>query len=554
MKKSLPAAIVMTLICYLVFLFFCPLYDSTDSLMAAIIIDGLFSENKLSQFQHPLLCSVIRPLSRFFPASDMFTVTLHIMVAAGIFLVSYFGLQRFMEKPLKSWRLEDYTLVLILLLGVFFLSAGMNIWNCNYTITAGALVFMGLLLLSPLDRSAASCVAGTALIACGFMLRKESGLLFLPFAGLEIIVSLIEAPEHREKTINRYLPCLLVITLLLGSRTLLYSTEPYATASRYNAARTAIMDFPMKSASQVADAINPIDYTAALDWTFADTKIMNVDMLEQIAEVGSQNAYSMSWAGMQSMLSHMKQTLFHTNLYMLILTIITVQILIRNLLFCGAGRKIESLLAVFGAFLILAYFTFRGRAPMRVWEPVLLAANTVLINSASSSKSENRNPGSAAGNTVFLLLIAVTLWFSAGQVMAYAERNKELHTALTARVGADDSEYAETFDSLYIWPNWHGTVPTYFEHTGKLPSQRVIDHNIALGDWTYGQPYYQKYLERIGAENPVQLLVEGKAYVMGNGIEKYLQLHYGKDIRLVETGTVIDGRTAYRVEKDSSNE
>ena len=161
MKKSLPAAIVMTLTCYLVFLFFCPLYDSTDSLMAAIIIDGLFSENKLSQFQHPLLCSVIRPLSRFFPASDMFTVTLHIMVAAGIFLVSYFGLQRFMEKPLKSWRLEDYALVLILLLGAFFLSAGMNIWNCNYTITAGALVFMGLLLLSPLDRSAASCGSGS---------------------------------------------------------------------------------------------------------------------------------------------------------------------------------------------------------------------------------------------------------------------------------------------------------------------------------------------------------------------------------------------------------
>ena len=544
----------MTLACYFVFVLFSPLYESSDSMMAAIVTDGLFGENTLSQFQHPLLCFVIGFLSRIFPSADIFSVTVHIMVGAGIFCVVYFGLREITYKSLTSWNLETYALVLILLLSVFFLSAGVKIWNCNYTITAGALAFIGFFLLSLPGKHTVAWLAGIVLTACGFMLRRESGMLFLPFVGLELLISIIEATDIKENILHRYLPCLLVIALLLGSRGVLYSIEPYKTASRYNTARTAIMDFPMKSADAVADNVNPIDYDAALDWTFADTDVMDVEMLEQIATAGGKNKYSLDDAGFQSVLREMRHTLFHTNLYMLLLVIMTALLLLRNLLCCSALRKLASLLAVGGAILILIYFTFRGRAPMRVWEPVLFAADYVLIQAACSKKASKKNPSREITNTVLLILLAVILWFSAGQVMAHAKKNETVHTALTARVNIDDKEYEASFDSLFIWPNWHGTIPRFFEEKGTLPSQQVIDHNIALGDWTYGQPYFTEFLKRIGAENPFQLLLEGKAYIMGNGAEKYLQLHYGEDIRLVATEIVIDGRTAYRVERSSTDD
>lgn len=554
MKKRFSIASGMTLACYFVFLFFSPLYDSSDSMMAAIVTDGLFGENTLSQFQHPLLCILIGLLSRIFPSADVFSVTVHIIVGAGFFCVVYFALQVISDIPIRSWNLENYALVLILLLSVFFLSAGVNIWNCNYTITAGALVFIGFFLLSLPGKRTGACLAGTVLAACGFMLRRESGMLFLPFVGLELLISFIEAADRKDNILRRYLPCLLVIALLLCSREVLYSIEPYKTASRYNTARTAIMDFPMKSADEVADTVDPIDYAAALDWTFADTDVMDVEMLEQIATAGGKNKYSLDDAGFQSVLREMRHTLFHTNLYMLLLVIMTALLLLRNLLCCSALRKLASLLAVGGAILILIYFTFRGRAPMRVWEPVLFAADYVLIQAACSKEYGAKNPRREGVNAVSLILLAAVLWFSAGQVMAHAKKNEAVQTALTARVNIDDSEYEASFDSLYIWPNWHGTIPRFFEEKGTLPSQQVIDHNIALGDWTYGQPYYMEYLERIGAENPFLLLLAGKAYIMGNGAERFLQLHYGEDIRLIATETVIDGRTAYRIERNSADD
>jgi len=557
MKKRLILALSTTLLCYLVFLFFSPLYYSSDSLMAAVVVNGMFSSNNLSQFQHPILCLTVRLLTPLFPTADVFTALLHLTVAIGIFFLVFFLSAPTLNKPFKTRRVDDYIMILIVLLGVFFLSAGVNIWNNNYTITAGAFVFMGLCLTLPGSSSGGvngARVAGLFLIAMGIMLRRESALLFLPFIILDLLVCVAEKPGAWKGAVKDCLPILLVFLVLMGSRAVVYRFEPYATASRYNAARTAIMDFPMEGTTDV----DPVDYRAAIDyWTFADTENMNLEKLEQIAAAGARNAYPLSVQGFWAVLSKIKHDAFHTNLYMSVLVIATLILLLRNLLLCRAWRRAESALAVAGALLILGYFTFRGRAPMRVWEPVLFATVFALIRAARPIPRSSPQRGDGAGkrapgwrgaaNTIALLLIAVDLWFSAGQVMAYGKINTEIHTTLTARVKADDSEYRT--DALYIWPNWHGTIPKYYEKAGTLPPQKVIDHNIALGDWTYGQPYYNEFLSRIGAENPIQLLLDGKAYIMGDGIENYLRRHYGDDIRLVETGTVIEEMKAYRVER-----
>ena len=563
-KKRFVFALSGTLLCYAVFLFFSPLYYSTDSLMAALIVDGFFSPtNNISQFQHPLFCFVVKLLTPLLPTADVFTMLLHLTTAFGFYATLYFGSARLEQK--KNWRVEDYVFVTILFLTVFFLSAGVNIWNNNYTITAGAFVFMGLVVTFPHHDDAprptpAQTISSLFLIAMGIMLRRESALLFIPFVILDLIANVIDCPAVWKYILRRYAPCLIVFVILLTSRAVLYNIEPYATASRYNDARTAIMDFPMKGARDAG--IDPIDYHAALDWGFADTDVMNVDMLEKIATAGEKNAYPLTWNGLQDVLKKIALDLFHTNLYMSILIGIIAILLLRNLLISPLWLKLESILGVLGAFIIMAYFTFRGRAPMRVWEPVLFSTTYVLIRAAIQPQDDAKlRPATpdeigepskrwrGTVETVTMFLLAIALWFSAGQIMAYAVPNEKIQTTLTARINVDDDEYEPSFDSLFIWPNWHGTIPRYFEHKGTLPSQRVIDHNIALGDWTYGQPYYSDYLIRIGAENPIKALVEGNAYIMGNGLEQYLQKHYGEDIRLVPTEIEVDERTAYRVER-----
>ena len=89
---------------------------------------------------------------------------------------------------------------------------------------------------------------------------------------------------------------------------------------------------------------------------------------------------------------------------------------------------------------------------------------------------------------------------------------------------------------------------------GKLPSYQVLSHNIALGDWTYGQTYYTAFLDRIRHPNPIRDLVEKpNVYIMSDDsyILDFLCIHYGDDISLFEAGRIGD-RTAYQAKRITS--
>ena len=111
-----------------------------------------------------------------------------------------------------------------------------------------------------------------------------------------------------------------------------------------------------------------------------------------------------------------------------------------------------------------------------------------MISAAEQKTDEKKQYGFSPA---FLLLICVVLYFGIGQVMAHSYIHKPT-TPLTSKIGADDSGYQETFedDALYLWPYWYSTIPDYFSKQDKLPTKRVIEHNIALGDWLYVQVYF----------------------------------------------------------------
>ena len=148
-------------------------------------------------------------------------------------------------------------------------------------------------------------------------------------------------------------------------------------------------------------------------------------------------------------------------------------------------------------------------------------------------------------SVIFQLFLCVVLYFGIGQVMAHSSIHKPT-SPLTAKIGADDSLYEETFidDTLYIWPKWYTAIPEYFSKQDKLPTKRVIEHNIGMGDWIYEQIYFREFLEKIGAENPALALLERPNTFLVEGTEKefllYMKHHYGEDIELETVGKISD--------------
>ena len=338
-----------------------------------------------------------------------------------------------------------------------------------------------------------------------------------------------------------FLPAAVIIFLLLATRFAFNLQEPYKTAGRYNAARTAAVDFPMKSWNAEIEAassghFSKTDYEAVTNWCFFDTEFMDVDMLESVVNTGRRNDYSLTRKGMSELLGEMKWTLLHSSLYMVILIGLSTVLAFRNLICCPWPRKAETVLSILGVFIILAYFTFRGRAPMRVWESVIFAMDFVLFMAATDRTEHNKKNV----NTVCFFLMFILLWFSTGQLLAYAEFHKP-QPVWVSRIPEEGGPFAITVseeageDSLFIWPNWHTYLPKYAEETGKLPSRELIRHNIALGDWVYGQPYFTEFLGNINAQNPARALLERpNTYLMGDYasglVLDYFREHYGAEI------------------------
>ena len=526
---------------YAFFLFTNPLYLSTDSQEVAVVVDGLYGSNNFCQFLHPLLCVIIKPLNALFPITDVFTTLLHLAVFFNFTLLLYLGFDGL--PAFRKMILPDYIRIALVILSIAFLSAGVVIWNVNYNIQTAFYVFSGLLILTIAKlrgKRKIWFIFGTISVTFGYMLRIEAALLFVPFIALEIITELIE-----ERRVPRYLlPTVLIIAVLFSSRVIFYHIEPYKSAIRYNVARTDCMDFPMKSWHKISDQdILQEDYLAATNWGLADTEIMTAELLEKAAEVGGENAFMLS-DGLRPIFSEMWRELTKTNLYMFAMLIMTLILLLRNVIICPGLRKIESILAVLGGFIILFYFTVRGRAPMRVWEPVMFAADYVLISAAIRSGTGKRI------DLLFQLLLCIGLWFSAGQVMAHNGWRAPM-TTLNAKIGADDRVLIDTFDpeGIYLWPNWFLNVPWYFRDISKLPTKEALTHHLPVGDWLYGQPYFEEHLESIDMPNPGRALVENDhVYLMAGGdtFLQFLQAHYGEDLILKPVGEV-NGKTAYRV-------
>ena len=550
-------AILVPAICYICFCIIGNMYTYTDNVTVAVVTNGMYGDNNFCQYVHPVFCLIIKWLVPFFPTADIFTTLVHMALLFGTILLSYISISSVSQKPLKTWDLENYILVALMILAIVYGTLGMNLFGVNYTVQTAAIIMAGILVLF-YERNKQNrklwIVSGTILICFGFLIRLEAALVFIPFIALEIIAGYIlsnNKKEHLKKDLITIAPCVVMIFMILASKVAFNAIEPYASDAKYNKYRTVVEDYWMDGYDSHDPALEGIDqstYSVARDWILVDTDRINANTLEKIANAGTGTAYAKTMDGVKFAVKAMVRRVTHEDLHLLILTVLTVILTLWNLISVQSiYLKLESLFAFGGGFLILFFFTFMGRAPMRVWQCVLLATLAILILVMIKDARYIENAVGkekriiSSTNTFFRLVLCVVLYFGVGQVMAVSSFHS-FQTPLTAKVGADDSGYAATFEgnTLYIWPSWYDAVPKYFAEQNKLPTKRVIEHNIAIGDWTYEQQYFIDFLDRIDARNPAVALLERPNTYLVDGQTKellwYMREHYGEDIQLHYVG------------------
>lgn len=564
--RHLLIAFIISVVLYFFFSISGSLYVYSDNMTVSIVASGMYGDHYMCQYIHPLLNVLIRILTPALPSADVFAVLVHLVLFAGVYLMILACEDYLLNTRDLKWELEDYIKLVLLILCAVFYCIGMNLWGLNYTVQTAAVLFSGIVVLSHAmvkSKSRVWIASGTILMAVGFLLREETALLFVPFIALEVFAGILYKKDYKKqsKLIFRYLaPSITICCFILVSGKLFWSIEPYASDSEYNKYRTIVEDYPMSLYSLEKgeqEGIDETTYEFVQNWGLTDTDRINAETLRKIARVGSKNQFPYTTVGLKSALKEMKKRVLHMDIHFLVLVIVSLLLIAWNLITVKSGwLKLESALAFLGSFLILLYFTFRGRALLRVWQCVFLAFDSVLVSVLIKDKEYretniqadlivDKNSTIPMRTSLFMLLICVVLYFSVGQSIAHTEFHFPI-SPLTSRVNVDDSAYEKTFEgnTLYIWPNWYLAIPRYFSQQNKLPTQRVIEHNIAVGDWVYGQIYFRDFLQRINAENPARALVERpNTYIAAGADEsflKYMKKYYGEDLVLRTVEKVAD--------------
>ena len=575
-------ALFLTFALYFIFSISGWIYTYTDNITVAVVTAGYYGDNNMCQYIHPLFCLIIKALNPILPTADVFAVLMHVFLLLGIFCTSYAVIETAFRKPIRNWSVEDCISRALLLLAIAYYTLGLKIFGINYTVQTGAIIaggFIALFYAFHLNKRKSWIIAGTVLIFGGFLGRVEACLLFLPFIALELFTEFVRNKERLDwlrKTAKYILPSVIVIAVLLGSKAIFLNVEPYRSDAEYNKYRTITGDYPVETYGVTYKDWEEIDrdtYIAVTNWNLADTDKINTETLRKIAEVGSRNDYQATKEGMKRTLKAMKRQATKVDVHVMTLTALAIIMTLWCVIAVkSVWLKLEALCSFGGGFIILFYFTFRGRAPLRVWQCVLIAALTIhilimikdgtermrsaLIVERKLNDSEEKviseekriqkkTMAYRTATVIFQLFLFVVLYFGIGQVMAHSSIHKPT-SPLTAKIGADDSLYEETFidDTLYIWPKWYTAIPEYFSKQDKLPTKRVIEHNIGMGDWIYEQIYFREFLEKIGAENPALALLERPNTFLVEGTEKefllYMKHHYGEDIELETVGIISD--------------
>jgi hypothetical protein len=337
-----------------------------------------------------------------------------------------------------------------------------------------------------------------------------------------------------KQIIKRLTPFIACFILLVGSRAVFYTIEPWKSDHDFNITRQNVVDYPMSEWDKIEKDHPEIDrniYNGALKWLYADTDLINLDNLHLIESAGKRTF----WLEPEILGEYLESTVldlfFEWRVKLVPALIIVFMVICVFLKDRSRQFRLGALLSAAGAFIIIGYFIMIGRAPSRVWQAVIFAALGVLliIFRAVPSKTDGHVPADTGHSIHLRVLDSVMILLLTAAFISGAVKDMSLHTFITpfnSKV-LDDDPFEEFYggDTRYLVCGWdekvteknlysrnllYGwmSVENMYKKKGKLPPPVFFRYFICGGDWFSGQEYYRSLLEEIGIKNPVRALFE----------------------------------------------
>lgn len=528
-----------------------PIYsDDGDNYSMALVVNRMFTgegQDVYVNYLNPLLCLIFQVVLCVLPMADCFTLSINLMLLFAVGVIAYL----IAVKSKNYYELLGYYSVF---LAVIILP---DLFHYNFTAWAAFLSAAGMLVLlllihKKLEGKRWSGIALT-LLALGLMWRSEAFLIFVPFICLDIGIQVLfvgKTKEERKELLQHVIRvlaipafCLVVLGMLHVG--VLHSGR-YQEAKAYDDVRSAVLDYPLKRWHDIQEQIPEIsenDYYTVLWWNLMDTDRIDTQFLFEMLEAGEKEieepiGLGYIW-GMQKSVIRIFLSTKSLQYFTGIAIMMFGSIMLSKLKWY---YKLQTVFAYVGTDLICLFFVYAGRALERVFILTiyaLLASLLVLL----LAETEHTRKGFHS-----LARIAVTAVGVFGVAYGVMHTEYAPEQSVFKAKNCDSHTYDLTYsdDELYFWDvfAYIDKPMEYFTQEGKLMPTEYMEHNIYNGSWTYGQVYFEQFLEKIGAENPMTALLERENtyYVSEEYLREltYLQENYNENV-IVEQVKEIEG-------------
>ena len=531
------------------------LYLNVDNYLLSLVINRLFDNDNYCMFVNPVICCVGGVFRTIFPDADGFLILTRLLLLAGIWCTAF----------LMTNIFQSYGGLLCGYLIIFLLVVNSSLFFDYFTIWAAFFFNVGMLLLlfqMRCEESRSQIILGTIFISCGFMWRIESALLLMPFLLLDLFVCIVFLPEDRnnrfrmiKRTCRIFLPSVICVSMLCVLDFGYKHSEKYAEAVEYNNALSTMLDFPTEdyeNVKKMLPGVSENDYESLKTGLYADTELLSLSYVLDIADMGAEERHIPEWQEIiktNKIIADLVLSSPKTMFYYLVLAILFLLILVSEHKWY---YKLEAAVAFLGAYMILFYFAFIGRLPLRVFNSVtygIYGIVLLLFWSIWWKKELHWISWIKRGLLVMIFLVlcvdTVTYSFVSPQTILGVSRN------------ADENRWEDTYQDgeIYVWERiaYIFYPMENFRAQGKLMTEKFMEHNICAGLWIYHQVYFQNYLNRLGIPNPARALLEREnTYYVAENEETmlvFLQEHYDEETIASQVGE-IEGIPIWKFETD----
>lgn len=530
---------LMTLFCLLTALFFnrCTIdhfVENNDNFGIAAVTSSL-KYNNYCIFLSPLLCSLIRNTALLLPNADAFAAVNLIICTAAFAWCSFLIFK------------HTFALKRLIFITITVFYAAIAVCAQNFTVISAFLLFVGAAPISAMIGQAKTNKI-YILISCvffvfGFMYRRHTAILFLPYTALYFIAALT-ANRYRLKAFLKnaaaaVLPALLAVTAVQCVTLAVDNTDNIRSAVKFNSLRASVQDYPLLPYSEAKDKlpsdITENDYTLITHFMTPDTERMDAEFMQTFAKAAIDDSPNRAEVISQTL----KKNKYSLKSALLFACIFAVSFFI---IFYGKKRfaKLAAAICFFGIIAGCMFFLYLGRLPERIMLSIMTAGLCALCAMLYNTDIKN----SKVGYSVFALLC-----FASILRFAMIDAGGSPDTIFTAKqYNADFEEPLKatyTGKSIFIWDtiNYSLYPSMYFSINGKLPSDDFAMHNISAGGWTYGQVYQKQAFAEMGITNPAyDLVYRPDTYYAGElpVMEKYIKEHIRSDIRAEMIGYIFE--------------